>query len=247
MGNQHQNGFTIIEVSLFLALSALLAVILLGGWTQMIDTQRYRDSNRTLQSFVQQQYNLVYNVENGRSGDYSCTNGNVSEDGVNGVERGRTDCVLMGRYIDIQDGAMLRVSAIVGSEVDNDTSADDAASMLLRNPKTVVLTAGLTETEFPMPWGATVVNPANEQPRNIAIAIVRSPLTGIVHTYVNDYGGGSAPTVQQIIQPANESSDTELCLEPGTNFAGGRMGIRINKYASSQSFVEAIGDKENAC
>src|SRR5688572_29756839 len=114
MNRVDQRGFTIIEVTLFLAISALLAVLMLGGWTVMINTQRYKDSVQTYQSFLQQQYNLVYNVENSRENNMICANGTVEESESSGTPRGQTDCVILGRYIELRDGQNLTVKAIVG-------------------------------------------------------------------------------------------------------------------------------------
>ena len=121
MGAKNDQGFTIIEVSLFLGLSALLAVLLLGGWTTMINTQRYKDSNKSLQTFLQEQYNGVYNVQNGRDNKFTCSDSEVKKISVVGDEPGQTDCILMGRYIDIQKGQDITVRAIVGQEPDTIT------------------------------------------------------------------------------------------------------------------------------
>ena len=51
---QFINGFTIIEISLFLGLSGFLAVGLMAGWSNSINRQRYNDMVSTFKSEVQQ-------------------------------------------------------------------------------------------------------------------------------------------------------------------------------------------------
>ncbi len=53
------DGFTIIEISLFLAISSFLAVGLMAGWTTNINRQRYTDMVSTFKSDIQQVFTEV--------------------------------------------------------------------------------------------------------------------------------------------------------------------------------------------
>ncbi|HEU4715394.1 MAG TPA: prepilin-type N-terminal cleavage/methylation domain-containing protein, partial [Candidatus Saccharimonadales bacterium] len=80
MGAKTQNGFTIIEVMLFLAITGMLAAAILVGSGVAIGQQRYRDSVSSLQSYIQQQYNKVINVTNDRDKSWTCdSNGTVTQ------------------------------------------------------------------------------------------------------------------------------------------------------------------------
>lgn len=138
MGVQDKRGFTIIEVMLFLAISGMLAATLLGGWGVMINTQRYKDSVRTLQTFLQQQYNLVYNVENGRSTKLLCDAVHGVREADAGAPRGQTDCTLLGRYIYIS-GGNVRVAGIVGTVLDDAvlSAETDVEAILGSKPKII--------------------------------------------------------------------------------------------------------------
>lgn len=246
MGAQKQHGFTIIEVMLFLGISAVLAVALLAGWSTMLNTQRYRDSNKTLQSFIQQQYNLVYNVENGRSGDFSCDEADgVQPENINGVDRGQTDCVLMGRYIHIDRGTDLEVFPIIGFEPSDPPTTNDSESIEAHEPKIANNVLGLTESELNIPWGATVVN-SGGNPQSAVIAIVRSPLTGTVHTYVDFTAADVTPDLFGDDDLASSSNETELvlCLDAGAPLSGGQMGVVVQARAAAQS---AILTSEQVC
>ena len=248
MGMNTQRGFTIIEVTLFLALTGLLAVLLLGGWTTMINTQLYKDSVKTVQAFVQEQYNLVYNVENGRGNDLACSGGTVTESG-NGEARGQSDCVMMGRYLHLVNGERVDVYAIVGEEPSDPSAVSDIASIRAHDPKRVPTSLLLTRNELAIPWGATVVGTAGStEPRSLAIAIIRTPSSGIVHTYtVSTPNDGSLPSVESLVAPPNEQSNVYMCLDAGNPLAGGRMGVVIAPRASGPTFVETIDDGADVC
>lgn len=248
--HQREQGFTIIEVVLFVAITGLLAAALLGGWTSMINTQRYKDSTRTLQSFLQQQYNLVYNVENGRLQNLSCTlqgsNLVIDDTSATNTPRGQSPCVVMGRYVQIQNGTKLSVKSIVGYLNGNDTTNTDLDSIRLYSPQTVDFDLGLTDNELEIPWQAAVVGTGDSVPKDYAIAIIRSPKTGIVHTYTKDTTGQSF-SLSDIITVNDENTDVNLCLDPGAPFASGRLGVTIDAYASAQSSVRMITDGKTVC
>lgn len=234
---RRQQGFTIIEVVLFLAISGLLVVLLMTGWTVRINTERYRDSVVTLQSFLQQQYNLVYNVENDRGNDLACDNQARVQAGSS--EKGQTNCVLLGRFITIQassNDTNITVSPVVGLDTaPDDSDAGKTLPELFLDPyrvKTVSQNIGLSETEFAIPWGATVVGG-----RDMTIAILRDPQTGIAHTYST----GSEVALTNLLRQAesiNIEEERRVCLDPGAPFSGEQMAVVIRAKASSQSAVE---------
>lgn len=249
MGVRHKQGknggFTIIEVMLFLGITGLLALTLLGGWTTMINTQRYKDSVKTVQSFLQTQYNLVYNVENAEqvSGGLFCrVVGGEPEFVTTGAPRGQSDCVQLGRLIHISGGTDIRAYAIVGADLPNSANTD-AEEILNRSPIIVENELQITENELTVPWQAEVVNPRDVGGiQNVALAIIRSPLTGSVHTYRIGTDGVNLPDIESMIAVANEQ-EVNLCLDPGTVFAGNRIGVVVRERASAQSFVQVIQDE----
>lgn len=241
MGTNKQSGFTIVEVTLFLALSGLLAAMLLFGWTNMINAQRYKDSTRTFQAFLQQQYTNVYNVQNGRNQNLNCGLGGVTSGTSN---RGTTDCVLLGRYVMIGNGQQISVSAITGTEPAVEDATNDYDAIMDYNPRRVNASIGLTADQLDIPWQATVGPSAS--PRNIAIAIVRSPLTGVVHTYWANATSATPPAINAVIATTNERR-LDMCVDSGIAFTGANMGVRIEQGASSQDFVRQLTESEGVC
>lgn len=250
MNTTRNAGFTIIEVVLFLAITGLMAAVMLGGWTTMINTQRYGDSVKTLQAFMQQQYNLVYNVQNERNNAYTCDSADGVKTNGSAVARGQTDCVLLGRYITLYNGTDMSVRSVIGIEPTGDTSTtNDIDALLAFDPKYSVENSGLADSEFVIPWGAVAIDsPSNKNAQNYAIAILRSPESGIVHTYAQKLtGSGQAPAVASFVTVANESEDIVWCLDAGAPLVSSNMGVVIAKGASSQNFVYARTAEDDIC
>ena len=50
-----------------------------------------------------------------------------------------------------------------------------------------------------------------------------------------------------MIKVVNEDKPVNLCLDAGVPLAGGRIGVAIMPYASSQSAIQLIGDGSEVC
>ena len=247
---QHKQGFTIIEVLLFLGITGLLAVTLLAGWTNMINTQRYRDSVKTVQTFIQQQYGQVYNVQNGRDASLNCTPGAESPKVTDNPSKpvGQTECIVMGRYIHITDGTKIQVYSIIG--IDGEPSSLTSDSQIIRDRKPIRLDQSLNtdDSKLNIPWQASVVDGTTPNTLNAVIAIIRSPQTGTVHTYSYKTANSNLMPLldNNLVNTANENG-INLCLDAGVPLSGGRMGVAIQPGASGQSSVTTIADGEGKC
>ena len=117
-----RRGFTIIEVMLFLALSGLLLVGILGGLGGNIARQRYSDAVEDIVNMFRDQYSFVADTQistRARSDDSSCyglvTSDFGSEDAIDYFRikagntpdsisyRGRTNCVVYGAVVTINE------------------------------------------------------------------------------------------------------------------------------------------------
>ena len=90
---KRQDGFTIIEVTLFLAVSGFFAISLLVGASTAVQRQQYRDSVQSFANYLRSQYSQVINVENDR-------NFGKCPIGGGDTNRGQSECVILGRYIE---------------------------------------------------------------------------------------------------------------------------------------------------
>lgn len=187
---QRSEGYTIIEVSLFLGISALLLTMALAGTGLSIRTTRFADSTRSLHAFVQQQYDDLLNGVNSRVGNESCNSGSVNT----GVPQtpGTSNCLYMGRLILFPQGSSdLQVYSIVGTEPANVDYGKSDEALIYDFAPTVITNVGV-ET-YSIPWLATISGSKRiiDSKAVDAFALIRSPRSTRIVSYTYKQPGGS--------------------------------------------------------
>lgn len=145
-------GFTIIEVSLFLAISGLLFVGIAAGTGLNVARQRYNNAVEDYTEFLRRLYSQTEDVQNGREGslDSRVTNCTVAGSAIKALdsrhtsEEGRTNCAIYGKIAifnerlkdgDVANTDKIMVYDIIGDVIDNDhplpNTAKDQLSALL--------------------------------------------------------------------------------------------------------------------
>lgn len=194
MNSQKQTGFTIIEVTLVLAISSLMLLLMMTGITLAVQRQRFSDSVNGTQSYVQQQFNYTQNVINNRSAT-SCDPSNPGDllAGDPSV-RGASDCLIIGKLIEIRTGPEeTNISSydVVGANIDPNIPPYDAYSdlELIRAINPTVVKQPTPGSDYIVPWGAQVSalkdadsTGGNDSPTPF-IAMLRSPRSGVIHVY----------------------------------------------------------------
>ena len=221
MGAQKQQGFTIIEVLLFIAISGGLLAALLVGVNGSIEQQRYRDSVASLASYVQSQYDKALNTSNDRSNLLTCDASGIRS--VPGpVVAGTTECLIIGRLIKSEPGGgRLRSTDIVVFVQNKDTFFSTSGVENLSSASVMMMLSDGDDIakwdEYTPEWSATV-SPLNEDGsafgsnNSFQMAIVRSPRDGTIMTFV---GGGAAVNPQdELITTAGLKKSLTLCVKP---------------------------------
>lgn len=249
MGIRKQDGFTIIETTLFLAVTGLLILAMVGGVAGSLNIQRYRDSVESFKSVIQEQYSALSSVQNGRSGDWSCDATSTISNEFGGEMRGQSDCLLVGKYMRIESGA-ISIYPVLAYE-NNSGQIDDIQSMR----QDYVINASTTQVEERrLEWGAQIAwakegldDAAATTPRNLGILFIRSPSSGRVFTFTSNAIPAKDAFSSEVFRDmiiagdANEGegqTERMICIESGSVFVGGNMGVYIGPYASSASAVE---------
>jgi len=107
-----KEGFTIIELTIFLAISGLLLLIMFTGTGMIASRQRFTDTVDSLQTFFQAQYDEVVNGVNVRDSGISC-----SADGPTAVLPGKSKCLLLGKLMTISaDGSTIQASYVISTQ-----------------------------------------------------------------------------------------------------------------------------------
>lgn len=238
---RQSSGFTIIETMLFLAVTAALAVAILAGTGAAINQQRYRDAVNSLQSYFQDQYSRVSTVANDRTNQYNCDNtAQVTQVG-NGQTRGTSDCLILGRFITVDDtGTKLTSSSVVGYSNAVGPQTTDIAALQ-------AYTFGLSSVDTDnttVSWGATIVKPKTASPEPAGILIVRSPLSGRILTFMKP-GVMTAPA--QMLDAANTTQPLLMCVSTSSTGVGQPLGVQINPAAAGQSAVEIPTGNSGVC
>ncbi len=124
-------GFTMIEVSIVLAVTGLMLVGILGGINIRVAAQRYDDSLHSLEDFLRSVYSEVINVENGRADiafnqtycsgplQVAALKKNGSTEIINtgsAVHAGRSGCSIYGKLVTFgeEDKTTAHVYTVVG-------------------------------------------------------------------------------------------------------------------------------------
>lgn len=214
MVEQRQDGFTIIEVLMFLAISGLLlfgAMASLGG---TIGNTRFNDAINTTVSYFQKQYTEVSSGRNARDATLGCSNGNVD----NGNESvGSTKCVVLGRLLQFITGTnIVTTRYIVGVDTTN-SSAGDSAAVVAALPKATVGNTNL-EDDFNVPWSVSFNKATQGAAAVNSLAIIRSPISERILFYSFQAPANINNLTSSEIKDANLNKPIDICLRDDNTF-----------------------------
>lgn len=260
---KYKKGFTLIEISLFLALSGLLIVGVIAGTNRSISHQRY---NNSVDSFVDSLKGLYSQV--------TYTQNSVA------TEAGRHGKAIYGKLItfgeDDSDLSKVHIYTVIGKVLSSRDISDlgnispleslywaDADVFLTENFETSIV----NESSFNLDWGAVLENGDNT-PLKKTLLIVRSPLSGDIFTYVSDEAlpvhegtegflknylpiftnrpeeDYEANLNQDLLSRVFKTEDLNFCIDSGDRWAAGnfRRNVRIFAGGHNSTAVEVILD-----
>ena len=268
---KHKRGFTITEVSLFLAITGLLFVGITAGMQNTIFQQRYNDSVQSFAEFLRSTYSQVSNVENGMKGG------------------GKSDKVIYGKLIVFgqDDDDKVFSYTVVGD--DGDLGHGSALEQLLILNGTVFSViernsndhrleyAGIMD-EFTPKWGSAIQTTKGFEDGKYdvfkgSILILRHPKSGTVFTYfapndviaVNNLLDGNdgnrnlgnnkdvpfSLKGEKFLGPDSRFriEQIDFCINPNGEGKSNRRNVRIVKGARNASGVEVIDadSDQNKC
>ena len=189
---KYSRGFTIIEVSMVVAVTGFLLVGMLAGIGISVERQRFTDSVFSTQSHIQYQYDMVENVINNRTDQRQCSNPNTA---AGGAYRGGGDCLILGRalvfiYDSSEDESVIKSYAVLGEK---DSGSTDNLSSLdaIKQTNPYIIGDSSSNDRYSIPWGALAKNiskegdskPSPKVTSTVSIAILRSPKDGSVGLY----------------------------------------------------------------
>lgn len=247
-------GFTIIETMLFLGITALLVMGILVGTGSSINIQRYRDSVSSLQSVLQQMYSDVSNVDNDRGSDWVCDsvlsqdNKSIAPeqlDSGTGIARGQSNCVILGRYITTVDSHTLSMKSVVGYIPSIPTSSSNDVEVL-KDYKIQI--SDVTNETYEIEWGSSLMRPgSNNATMFFSMLVLRSPLSGILRTFINPNESVTGDKVYTLIDAATLGQSATICVDSNGLFNTARTAVIITANAASASGVEVLEEASSGC
>ena len=246
------SGFTVIEVLLFLAVSAALLMGIIFNATSQIHQQRYEDAVQNFAEFLRTTYSEVSNPRGKDSGDGG----------------GRSNYAMYGKLVTFgETGADKRINVY---DVVGDTESEELEGTPLQMLKTLhaevikksnntTSLIGKSSDYYPN-WDAKIETTSRNHDRYVgAILIVRAPISGTIYTYTLN---GTTIEVQSALssnasgvlnQALNTfgTSEANFCVaaEGFSVYNGKRYNIRIANTAHDSSGVEVVSldAEDNHC
>ena len=249
-------GFTIIEVSLFLAITGLIFLGVTFGVQSSVFRQRFNDSVQSFAEFLRSIYAETMNVQNAEAGrSQQAIYGKLV---TFGEEYGFTGNKVNGNQAFMYD-IVGEINKDIGSggDVLDALKAANADVAIKEAGKTPRL-AGIVES-FQPKWSSQIqqacTSPATcfTQPIKAALLIVRHPRSGTVYTYVmknktipvNDKMRtltASQNILKSYLTTANfKREQIDFCVNPeGNKKYDNRANVRITANARNSSAIEII-------
>lgn len=237
--NHQAQGFTLIEVSLFIALTGLVLVGIISTFSS-ISHQRYDDSVQNFAEYVRNLYSRAANVQN-----TSCKSSSCSGSGNNAC-CGQSGTAIYGIVATFNGNNIKSYSIIGNAHISNDVanpqqalSANPVVNGVPKTGAAIRVLSGSGQDYTPL-WQSTIqVKDGNKNNlSSSSVFIVRSPNSGVIHTYllnsaVTDNADLSNVISSASVQPIN------FCVN--SDDAGGKVrNIRIAADAHNASGVELI-------
>lgn len=237
-----QRGFTVIEAILFLGISGLLFLIALLGTGNVIRAVRFTDSGRSLNAYVQRQYDDIINGLNTRLGNETCTAGSVST-GSNQTP-GTSNCLLMGKLLVFTiNSPTIRLYDVVGTEPANvDYGKTDAQLIIDFKPQAITNSGVAT---YNIPWQAYIsgTKRLSDSQAVTGLLLVRSPKSSRIVSYTYKVGGTVVANLTGVVSlAANQGQKTNFCIKNADNF-GNAAKLEVSN-APTQQAVQVIFDAD---
>ena len=255
-----KSGFTLIEVTLFLALSSSIMLGIILATNLSVARQRYGDSVNDFADFLRGIYSKVIDVEHDRDGN--------------------TGEAIYGKLVTFREknnnSPKIRIYDVVGNAVSSSSeiSGTDALAILMDDKVKGHLRLDSSDNtkrhyeEHSVPWmavlekkneGTSIHNcPADDTLREDsnpgtsgcftgAVLIIRSPLSGSVRTYTSSikpddfsFAAGTGAKDLKDYYANFSSSDLDFCVDSDDNNYGNRRDIRLFGSGVNSSAVYMV-------
>jgi len=245
---RRQAGYTIIELSLFLGISALLFTIAIFATGSTIRSARFTDSGRSLEAFVQKQYDNILNGVNPRPNNLVCNSGVVS---AGSQTPGTSNCLLVGKLLLFQTNSYaVTAYDIVATDPGINVNFSKTDEQLIADDYQPQVVTSANVLPYSISWQAPIIGMKrmSDNLATNALALIRSPRSQRILSYT--YKEGATPTTGLLLSvvgsPSTNSGKTvNYCIASADGF-GAPAKLEItgasNQTAARIVFDAASGD-----
>ena len=208
-------GFTLIEVMLFLAVTGMILIGVLGGTYANIATQRYNDSVRSFAEFLRQVYSEVISPESIQVYSEVISPESIGSSDPDNQDVGSSnDQAIYGKLIvfGLEDEAAtdrIYTATIVGDVTPPTTSNGFIADLGAANVRLFCGTDdgsfASTVASYTMLWDAQIRNTSLNQFQG-SVLIARSPTSGTIHTAFTN----QTFNIRDYCQPGSSSASSNF-------------------------------------
>ncbi|OGL34232.1 hypothetical protein A3F64_03385 [Candidatus Saccharibacteria bacterium RIFCSPHIGHO2_12_FULL_42_8] len=251
---RQQDGFTIIEISLFFAVAAMLLFTMMIGISLAVQRQRFSDSVHSTQSFLQQQYNQTQITINNRQIP-NCTIGDV------GNNRSTSGCLVLGKIVDLglpavgnNESQINSYNVITSKDVPEDISGMSDID-LLNQVEPIAVKESSNDKNYSVDWGAQLtrikdsagsLDSATAGADVRYILILRSPVNGLITTYISDdtsdmFGASSTTPLKNHIFALENS--VKACIN-SADLIGAHAMLEIQPASSQDGVITEFDTNE---
>lgn len=245
-----RSGFTLVEVALFLAITAVIFAGVAIGTQNSIFQQRYNDAVQNYVEFLRTLYSQVSNVQS--------------------ESNGRSEKAIYGKLVTFgeSNGENKIMTYNVIGDIENMETSDESVLGKLKDLGANVIInddgnykpVGFVDNYVPR-WDSRIQTTSGwdngYQLFSGALLIVRSPSTGTIYTFVSD----QIIDVDSVLSDDFSSKDpladlnnkfsqqgVDFCINPnGVNKSNLRRDVRIVAGARNASGIEIVPDDDNRC
>ena len=232
-----RKGFTFVEISLFLAVTAALFIGIAASVQNSMFQQRYNDAVQNFYEFVKSIYSKVSNPQSPGKG-----NSNVAIYGKLVVFGETTD--ILGNPVGAGEKPIFMYDVVGDAKSTYDMASGDVSKMLANLQANVVRFE--TNSSGTITTGVTLASPEKYEPRwqidikdtsgnsfKGAIMVVRHPRSGTINTLVLD---------NTVIEANSEVAQADAVFKSGGNYPGIRE--LLTQYLTGGSASSKFGTKE---
>ncbi len=245
MKGVREAGFTVVEISLFLGISALLFTIALIGTGSTVRTVRFLDSGRSLEAYVQKQYDEIVNGVNPHLTGDTCTGGTVSS---GSQAPGTSNCLLLGKLLVFTlNSFKVATYYIVGTEPVNVSLAGSDEQLVIDYAPKVIPSNNVSTYEIPWQAFASGFKRLSDSQGTNALALIRSPKSTriLAYTYKEPSATPSANLLPVVTSAASRNKTTNFCIKHADGLGNGaKLVVTPTATQNAVDIVFDVADTE---